>query len=156
MLQRLFGPDRPRKTPGFWDIFGDAFARSAPKAVTTQKLLQVIEHVLEFEKLSPASTRRRLHNYILRNYTEEGRRVVYHRAKRRQAMPPVVYNVKFYESAIRAAQGGDRRCKLRPEQVSEMRQVHEAGKASMRQLAKRYSISVSTVSNIIKRRFWKD
>jgi hypothetical protein len=144
------------KTPGFWDTFGDAFARSAPKAVTTQKILQVIEHVLKFEKLSPVSTRQRLHNYILRNYTEEGRRIVYHRPTRRQAMPPVIYNAKFYESALRAARNVDRRCKLRAEQVTEMRQVYEAGKASMRELGRRYRISVSTVSSIINRRSWKD
>jgi len=142
--------------PGFWDTFGNAFANSTPKTVATQKILQVIEHVLEFEKLSPASTRQHLHNYVLRNYTEEGRRILYRRAKRRQAMPPVVYNAKFLESALRAAQRSDRRCKLRPEQVSEMRQVYEAGKASMRQLGRRYGISVSTVSNIIKGRYWKD
>jgi hypothetical protein len=48
----------------------------------------------------------------------------------------------------------DRRCKLRPEQVSEMRRGYE-GKTSMRQLAKHYGVSVSTVSNIIHGFYWK-
>lgn len=149
-------PDGTAKTRGFWDAFGESFARSAPNAVPTQKLLEVIGHVLEFEKLSPASTKQRLHNYVLRNYTEGGRRIVYRRAKRLQTMPPVPYNANFYESALRAVQGVDRRCKLKPEQVSEMRQVYDAGEASMRQLANRFGVSVSTVSNIINGRYWKD
>jgi hypothetical protein len=93
-------PDGTAKTRGFWDAFGESFVRSAPNAVPTQKLLEVIGHVLEFEKLSPTSTKQRLHNYVLRNYTEGGRRIVYRRAKRQQTMPPVPYNANFYESAL--------------------------------------------------------
>jgi hypothetical protein len=49
----------------------------------------------------------------------------------------------------------DRRCKLRPEQVSEMRRAYDTDKPSMRQLAKRYSVSVSTVSNIVHGFYWE-
>jgi hypothetical protein len=174
-------------TPGFWDTFGNAFAGSAPKAVTTQRMLQVIGDVLEFEKLSPISTKQRLHNYVLRHYTEGGRRIVYHRAKpRKQTMPPVVYNAKFLEAALAEAKSQrwmgrlsdmadpnklefmanslppdvsdflglartgeslkplDRRRKLTPEQVNEIR----AAKGSMRQLAKRYGVSKSAVNKL--------
>jgi DNA-binding LacI/PurR family transcriptional regulator len=37
-----------------------------------------------------------------------------------------------------------------------MRKVYDAGEASMRQLANRFKVSVSTVSNIINGRYWKD
>jgi predicted DNA binding protein len=48
----------------------------------------------------------------------------------------------------------DKRCKLTPRQVNEMRQAY-ARKVSMRQLAKRYCVSVSTVSNIVNGLYWK-
>jgi DNA-binding transcriptional regulator YiaG len=48
----------------------------------------------------------------------------------------------------------DKRCKLTPRQVNEMRQAY-VDKVSMRQLAKRYSVSVSTVSNIVNGLYWK-
>ena len=50
----------------------------------------------------------------------------------------------------------DRRCKLRPEQVSEIRRAYDAGEASMHKLAKRYRVSVSTVSNIVHGFYWKN
>jgi hypothetical protein len=112
-------------TSGFWDTFGNAFAGSAPNIVTTEKMLQVIGDVLELEKLSPLSTKQRLHNYVLRHYTEGGRRIVYHRAKpRKQTMPPVVYKAKFLEAALakaRSLKPLDRRRKLTPDQVNEIR-----------------------------------
>jgi hypothetical protein len=49
----------------------------------------------------------------------------------------------------------DKRRKLTPAQVNEMKSDYEARKMTMRQLAKRFSISVSTVANIIHGRYWK-
>jgi hypothetical protein len=49
----------------------------------------------------------------------------------------------------------DKRRKLTPAQVHEMKSDYDARKMTMRQLAKRFSISVSTVANIIHGRYWK-
>jgi len=95
---------------------------------------KIVRQILEFERLSPASTKQRLHRYILRNYTPGGRRIVYQRPK----TVPI-----------------DRRRRLRPQQVDEMRASRATGKVSMRQLARRFRVSVSTVSNIINGRNWK-
>lgn len=57
---------------------------------------------------------------------------------------------------IEAWERRDKRRKLTSEQVLEMHHGYDTGKVSMRQLAKRFSVSVSTVSNIINGRYWKD
>jgi hypothetical protein len=49
----------------------------------------------------------------------------------------------------------DKRRKLTPAQVHEMKSDYDSRKMTMRQLAKRFSISVSTVANIIHGRYWK-
>ncbi len=49
----------------------------------------------------------------------------------------------------------DRRCKLRPEQVNEMRRLKTQG-MSYRQLARRFGVSPSTVSKIIHGLCWKN
>jgi hypothetical protein len=92
---------------------------------------EIVGQILEFERLSPASTKQRLHRYILRNYTPEGRRIVYRRSKSRSAEPV------------------DRRRKLTPKQVLEVRADYATGKMRMRQLARRCGVSVSTISNAI-------
>ncbi len=48
----------------------------------------------------------------------------------------------------------DKRCKLMARQVNEMRQAY-ADKASMRRLAKRYGVTVSTVWKIVHEHYWK-
>lgn len=64
--------------------------------------------------------------------------------------------VTILETKTAAWEGRDKRRKLTLEQVLEMHRDYEARNATMRQLAKRFTISVSTVSNIINRRYWKD
>lgn len=63
---------------------------------------------------------------------------------------------KILEAKIAEYDRRDRRRKLSPAQVQEMHREYDAGQTTMRQLAKRFGISVSTVSNIINRRCWKD
>jgi hypothetical protein len=60
------------------------------------------------------------------------------------------------DEKIEAWERRDKRRKLTSEQVLEMHRDYDTGKVSMRQLAKRFNVSVSTVSNIINRRYWKD
>jgi hypothetical protein len=52
----------------------------------------------------------------------------------------------------------DRRCKLTAQLAAEMRHAYETEKPkpSMRRLAERFDVSVSTVSNIINGRYWKE
>jgi len=52
----------------------------------------------------------------------------------------------------------DRRCKLTAELAAEMRHAYETEKPkpSMRRLGQRFGVSVSTVSNIINGRYWKE
>lgn len=56
---------------------------------------------------------------------------------------------------IEAWERRDKRRKLIPAQVRELKSDYDAHKMTMRQLAKRFSISVSTVANIIHGRYWK-
>lgn len=60
------------------------------------------------------------------------------------------------EKKIEAWERRDKRRKLNAAQVREMRREYDSGQVSMRQLARRFGISVSTVSNIIGGRYWKD
>ena len=99
--------------------------------ILRMKELEIAHKILEFENLCPVQTTQRLQHYILRNYTPEGRRIVHHRAKSRLAEPI------------------DRRRKLTPEQVLEVRTAYATGKVSMRQFARRCGVSVSTISNAI-------
>jgi hypothetical protein len=46
----------------------------------------------------------------------------------------------------------DRRRKHPPEQDSEMRRIYDGGEVTMRQLAKRFGLSASRVSDILKKR----
>jgi len=48
----------------------------------------------------------------------------------------------------------DKRCKLTAKQVNEMRQAH-TDKVTMRRLAKRYGVTVSTVWKIVHEHYWK-
>jgi predicted aldo/keto reductase-like oxidoreductase len=61
---------------------------------------------------------------------------------------------RLQEIAVTPTEPVDKRCKLTARQVNEMRQAY-MDKVSMRQLAKRYCVSVSTVSNIVHGLYWK-
>jgi len=81
--------------------------------------------ILQFERLAPIQTKKRLHHYIERNYTPGGRRIVYCRSKR--VVQPV-----------------DRRRKLKPGKEIE---IYKA-EGSVRIIAKRFGISPSLVWKI--------
>jgi len=133
-LRASLGRQARVQPKGFWD--------TATLGKTLQECLhpdpEIVKQILEFEKLSPVSTKQRLHRYILRNYTPEGRRIIYHRTKSRPAEPV------------------DKRRKLTPEQVDEMRRLKTQG-MSYRQLAKRFGVrSPSTILKIIHGLCWKN
>ncbi len=106
------------------DFVQDLEARASILAAATAK---VAEKVLMFEKLSPVSTKQRLHNYILRNYTPEARRIVYQRAKPR----PIRRGRRFTDH-----------------QVDEMRKLHAEG-IGPTEIARRYGTSRVYASLIV-------
>lgn len=81
--------------------------------------------ILQFERIAPIQTQKRLHHYIERNYTPGGRRIVYSRGKR-------------------VVQPTDRRRKLR---LGKEIEIYKA-EGSVRIIAKRFGVSPSLVWKI--------